>query len=202
MISIWSALIVALPVLFYQLYAFVVPAFSEESQRHIWPMLVVVPLLFVGGVVFAYFLMLPVSTNFLLSFDADQYQVEVRAKDYYGVRRHAAWAASASIFEMPAAVWMLTKVGVLSSRLLRRNRRYAIFVLAVVAAALPGGDPISMMLCMIPLLLLYEASILVARGVESGRAEPRGGRRQRHVGRMLTGPRGGLGRPGRRATPA
>ena len=75
------------------------------------------------------------------------------------------------IFEMPAAVWMLTKVGVLSSRLMRRSRRYAIFVLAVVAAALPGGDPISMMLCMIPLLLLYEASILVARGVEKGRRE-------------------------------
>jgi sec-independent protein translocase protein TatC len=161
---------VALPVLFYQLYAFVVPAFSEESQRHIWPMLVIVPLLFVGGVVFAYFLMLPVSTNFLLSFDADQYQVEVRAKDYYGYAVMLMGGVGL-IFEMPAAVWMLTKVGVLSSRLLRRNRRYAIFVLAVVAAALPGGDPISMMLCMIPLLLLYEASIIVARGVEKGRRE-------------------------------
>jgi sec-independent protein translocase protein TatC len=171
-VSLWAALVVALPVLFYQLYAFVVPAFSPEAQKHIWPMLVIVPLLFIVGVVFAYFTMLPASTSFLLGFDSEQYQVEVRAKEYYSYAVMLL-AAMGIVFEMPAAVWLLTRAGVLSSRFLRKNRRYAIFVLAVIAAALPGGDPVSMILGMIPLLLLYEASIWVARGVERKR-EPAG----------------------------
>jgi sec-independent protein translocase protein TatC len=167
-ISLWSALVVALPVLFYQLYAFVVPAFSDEAQKHIWPLLVVVPLLFVAGVVFAYVFMLEISTDFLLSFDNENYQTEVRARDYYSYAVMLC-AGMGLVFEMPAAVWMLTKLHVVSARLLRRSRRYAIFVLAVVAAALPGGDPISMMLGMIPLLILYEASIWVAVVVERRR---------------------------------
>jgi sec-independent protein translocase protein TatC len=167
-ISLWSALIVALPVLFYQLYAFVVPAFSEDAQRHIWPLLVIVPLLFLAGVVFAYVFMLEISTEFLLGFDKENYQVEVRARDYYSYAVMLC-AGMGLVFEMPAAVWMLSRLGVVSSRLLRRSRRYAIFILAVIAAALPGGDPISMMLGMIPLLLLYEASIVVARLVERRR---------------------------------
>jgi sec-independent protein translocase protein TatC len=73
------------------------------------------------------------------------------------------------IFEMPAAVWVLTRAHVLSSKMMRKNRRIAIVVLACLAAALPGTDPISMLLELLPLLILFEVSIWVARGVERSR---------------------------------
>jgi sec-independent protein translocase protein TatC len=75
------------------------------------------------------------------------------------------------IFEMPAAVWVLTRLHVLSSRVMTRNRRIAIVILAAAAAALPGTDPVSMLLELVPLLVLYEVSILVARGVERARGD-------------------------------
>jgi sec-independent protein translocase protein TatC len=73
------------------------------------------------------------------------------------------------IFEMPAAVWVLTRAHVLTSKMMRKNRRIAIVVLAIVAAALPGTDPVSMLLELLPLLILFEISIWVARGVERSR---------------------------------
>jgi sec-independent protein translocase protein TatC len=164
-ISAYAGLLLALPIVFYQLYAFVIPAFSDKTSKHIWPVMIIVPLLFVGGVAFGYVVVLPRAIHFLLGFNASQYNVQVRASSYYSFACMIL-AAMGLIFEMPAAVAALTRVGILSAALMRKHRRYAIVVLAAIAALLPGVDPVSMLLEFLPLLVLYEVSIWVARLVE------------------------------------
>jgi sec-independent protein translocase protein TatC len=164
-ISFWAAVIVALPVLFYQLYAYVIPAFNPEGRHMTWPLLLLVPSLFIVGVVFAYIVVLPAAASFLLNFDANLYTVQPRANEWFE------WCvtmfiAVGLIFELPAAVLFLTRLGLLSSRMLRKNRRYAYLILCVVAAALPGVDPVSMILEFLPLIVLFEFSIILARMVE------------------------------------
>jgi sec-independent protein translocase protein TatC len=161
-ISAYAGLLLALPIVFYQLYAFVIPAFSKTTSKHIWPIMLIVPLLFVAGVAFGYEIVLPRAIHFLLGFNSSQYNVQVRANSYYSFACMIL-AAMGLIFEMPAAVAALTRVGILSARMMRKNRRYAIVVLAAIAALLPGVDPVSMLLEMVPLLALYELSIVLAR---------------------------------------
>jgi sec-independent protein translocase protein TatC len=164
-VSFWAAVTVALPVLFYQLYAYVVPAFSPEHQRSSWPVLFLVPVLFVCGVVFAYLVVIPAAGSFLLGFDSDLYTVMPQAKEWYSFCTEMMIALGV-IFEVPALALLLARAGVISSRLLRRYRRHSLVVNAVIAAALPGVDPVSMLFEMAPLVVLYEFSILLARLVE------------------------------------
>jgi sec-independent protein translocase protein TatC len=164
-ISFWAAVMIALPVLFYQLYAYVVPAFNPDRTRTTWPLLVLVPSLFVAGAVFGYLIVIPAAATFLLGFDANLYAVTPRAIEWYEFCV-AMMLAMGLIFELPAAVLMLARLGIVNARMLRRYRRHAIVVLAVVAAALPGIDPISMLMEFAPLIVLYEFSILLARVAE------------------------------------
>src|SRR5689334_19146866 len=169
-VSFWAAVIVALPVLFYQLYAYVIPAFNPHRSARTWPLLVLVPSLFVVGAIFSYLVVIPAAGSFLLGFDSELYSVQPRALDWYEFCV-TMMLAMGLIFELPAAVLLLTKVGIVSSRLLRHYRRHAIVALAVLAAALPGVDPVSMIMEFLPLLVLYEFSIALARMTERRRAE-------------------------------
>jgi sec-independent protein translocase protein TatC len=169
-VSFWAGLIVALPIVFYQLYAFVLPAFSDTASKRMWPLLVMVPLLFAGGVFFAYEIALPAATKFLLGFDASRYNTQVRAKDYYSFAAMLL-AAMGLIFQVPTAVLVLTRLRILSSKILRRNRRYAILGLTVAAVALPGVDPITTTFEALPLFVLYEASIWLAWLIERRRPD-------------------------------
>ncbi len=167
-VSFWAGLIVALPIVFYQLYAFVIPAFTDDSSKKMWPLLIMVPILFAAGVFFAYELALPAATKFLLGFDADRYNTQVRAKDYYSFAAMLL-AGMGLIFQVPTFVLILTRLRILSSRILRKNRRYAILGLTVAAVALPGVDPITTTFEALPLFVLYEASIWMAWLVERRR---------------------------------
>jgi len=169
-VSFWAAVIIALPVLFYQLYAYVIPAFNPDRTARTWPLLLLVPSLFTVGAIFAYIVVIPAAATFLLGFDSELYNVQPRALDWYEFCV-TMMLAMGLIFELPAAVLLLTKVGIVSSRLMRHYRRHAIVALAVVAAALPGVDPVSMIMEFLPLLVLYEFSIVLARMVERGRVE-------------------------------
>jgi len=161
-VSTYGALILSLPVLLYQVYAYVLPAFSDREKRVILPILLVAPLLFLAGVAFAYFVVMPAAVKFLLGFNNDQFNVQVRARDYYSFFS-TTMLAGGIVFQLPVAILAVTRLGIVSVEQLRRNRRYAYLVIAVIAAALPGVDPISMLIEMVPLLLLYELSILLAR---------------------------------------
>ena len=159
--SAYAAVLIALPVLLYQVYAFVLPAFSPVERRVARPLLLLVPVLFVAGVVFCYFIVLPPALDFLLSFNADQFDTQLRARDYYSFTT-LTMLAMGLCFQVPVAVLALVRLGITTVEKLRRNRRYAILGIAVVAALLPTIDPLTLLLEMVPLVLLYELSILLA----------------------------------------
>ena len=149
--------------LLYQVYAFVLPAFSpSEKRRTMTPFLIAMPFLFLAGVAFAYFVVMPVAVKFLLNFNETEFNIQVRARDYYGFFG-LMLIAMGLLFQIPIAMLSLTRLEIVTPEWFAENRRYAIFIIAVVSAAAPGGDPISMFMIMIPLLLLYEGSILIAR---------------------------------------
>jgi len=171
-VAVYGALILSLPVLLYQLYAYVLPAFSHSERRMALPILILAPLLFLAGVAFAYFVVLPAAVSFLLGFNDSQFNVQVRARDYYSFFSTTLLAVGI-VFELPLAIVALTRLGIVSVEQLSRNRRYAYLIIAIVAAALPGVDPVSMLIEMVPLLVLFELSILIARAL--GTPEATGG---------------------------
>jgi sec-independent protein translocase protein TatC len=161
-ISAYGALVLALPVVLYEAYAFLLPAFSKQHQRAIVPLLLLIPVLFLAGVAFGYFVVLPAATSFLLNFNDTQFNIQVRASEYYGFFGTTLLACGA-VFQVPVGILAVTRLGIVSVEQLKSNRRYAYLACAVVAAALPGVDPVSMIIETVPLVLLYELSIVLAR---------------------------------------
>ena len=170
-VAAYGALILTLPILLYQVYAFVLPAFSPHEKRTLMPFLIAIPFLFVGGVAFAYFVVLPVAIKFLLNFNEANFTIEVQAGKYYSFLG-LTLLSMGLLFQIPIAILSLTRLEIVDPEWFARNRRYAIFIIAVVSAAAPGGDPISMLLIMVPLLVLYEASVVLARRFGRPREEP------------------------------
>lgn len=160
-VSAYAGILIALPIVLYQLYAFVLPAFTPAERRVATPLLVLVPILFITGTVFAYFVILVPALDFLLNFNADEFQTEVRARDYYSFVM-LLLIAMGLMFQVPIGVLSITRLGIVSVEQLRKNRRYAILGLVVVAALLPTVDPVTLVLETIPLIVLYELSILLA----------------------------------------
>jgi Tat protein translocase TatC len=159
--SAYAALLISLPVILYQLYAFILPAFSPSERRVATPLLLLIPLLFVAGVVFCYFVVLAPALDFLLSFNADEFNTQVRARDLYSFITLLMLAMGIG-FQIPVGVLAACKLGVTSAEKLRRSRRYAIVAIVVLASLLPTLDPITLILESIPLYLLFELSILLA----------------------------------------
>jgi sec-independent protein translocase protein TatC len=160
-VAAYGALLLSLPVILWQLYAFVLPAFSPRERSVALPLLLCVPFLFIAGATFAYFVVLPNAINVLQSFNSDNFDILIQARDLYKFTILTCIALG-GLFEVPIVIVGLTRMEIISVRHLRANRRYAILVIAVLAMLLPGTDPITLLLSMLPLVILYEASILVA----------------------------------------
>ncbi|MGH2959700.1 MAG: twin-arginine translocase subunit TatC [Solirubrobacterales bacterium] len=160
-ISMWAALLISLPLILWELYAFLAPVVSPDQRRVAAPLLLMVPVLFVAGVVFSFFVVLPAAVNFLLNFNDDQFNILVRAKDYYGFAAMTL-ASMGILFQMPVVAIGASRLGVTTPEQMRRSRRTAIVAIAVVAMLLPGTDPVSMVISMVPLVILYESSIVLA----------------------------------------
>jgi sec-independent protein translocase protein TatC len=171
-VSAYAAIILSLPIWLWQLYAYVLPAFSPGEKRVMLPILLLFPFLFLAGVAFSYFVVMPAAVSFLLNFNDSQFNVQVRARDYYSFFSMTE-LAGAVIFQLPLAILAVTRLGIMTPEQFSKNRRYAYLIIAIVAAALPGVDPVSMLLEMVPLLILFELSILIARVF--GRPTERGG---------------------------
>jgi sec-independent protein translocase protein TatC len=169
MVSAYAAILLSLPVILYQAYAFVLPAFSPQERKVAIPLLLMVPFLFVGGVLFGYFVVLRPALDFLLNFNPDQFTTALRARDYFSFVGMSLLAIGL-LFQVPVGVLALTRLGVVTPESLRRHRRYAIVGIAVLAALLPTIDPVTLILEIIPLLALYELSILLAQAL----GRPRG----------------------------
>jgi sec-independent protein translocase protein TatC len=175
-VSAYGAIVLALPVVLWQLYAYVLPAFSTTERKTILPILLLFPFLFIAGIAFAYFVVMPAALNFLLDYNDGQFNIQLRAREYYSFFSMTELACGL-IFQLPLAIIAVTRLGIVRVEQLTQNRRYAYLVIAIVAAALPGVDPVTMLIEMVPLLVLYELSILLARvlgrpGHSGGVAQP------------------------------
>ncbi|MDQ6914289.1 MAG: twin-arginine translocase subunit TatC [Actinomycetota bacterium] len=164
-VSAYFALLFSLPLLLYQAYAFVLPAFTPRQRRLALPLMALVPVLFAAGVLFAYFLVLPAAIGFLQNFNAGQFDVLIQARTLYQFTLLTTLMVGL-VFQMPVGILALTKLGVVTPRQLRRNWRYATVIIAVIAVLLPGTDPVTTVIEMVPLLLLYAFSIALATWAE------------------------------------
>jgi len=161
-VALIGGLVLAMPVIVYQLISFIVPGLYPHERRYL---LIIVPaasLLFASGVAFAYYVMLPAAIPFLLGFMGDIIRQQWTIEKYMSlVTGLLFWVGL--IFETPLVIAFLAYLGVVSPGMLWKNFRYAIVVIAVIAAvATPTPDPINMALLMLPLILLYLLSILLA----------------------------------------
>jgi sec-independent protein translocase protein TatC len=159
-VALYFALVFALPLILFELYGFVLPAFSPSERRLVMPLLLAVPFLFAAGVGFGYFVVLPAAVHFLQNFNSSQFNVLVQASQYYKFAATVLLAMGLS-FQAPVAIIGSVRAGIVTPRQLRHNRRYAILACAAIAAFLPG-DAFTLVLETVPLYLLYEASILIA----------------------------------------
>jgi len=161
------ALLLGLPFLLIQAWAFVAPAVAPAERRAVRPLLTVAPVLFAAGVAFAYFIVLPPAVRFLQGFNHGAFDALVQARDYYRFELVTMLALGA-IFELPVILLALGRAGILSSAALRRCRRYAVVGLTILAALLPGTDPVTTLIEIVPLFVLYEAGIALLRLNERG----------------------------------
>jgi len=164
-VAAYAGLLLALPVLLYQAFAFLLPALSPRERSIGLPLVIAVPLLFAAGAIFSYLLVLPAAIRFLQGFNSESFDTLLQARDYY---RFATMlmAAMGLLFQIPIGLIAANRVGAVSSKQLRRGRRYALLAIAVIAMLLPGQDPVTMTMMMAPMYVLYEASILCTRLLE------------------------------------
>lgn len=178
---LYSGIIMASPLLIYEFWAFVGPAFTTGERRHILPVAGICAALFLGGVVFGYVFVLPRGLSVLMGWNSEFFNVQTRAREYL---TFMAWflVAFGACFEMPVILVGMVRLGIVDRRFLKKKRKFAVLIMAAIAAiATPSQDVFSMLAMFIPLLFLYEVAIIVARFFEPGRRaashtlEPSGG---------------------------
>jgi sec-independent protein translocase protein TatC len=157
-VSFYAALAIVLPILLWQVWAFLAPAVAEDTQRVIGVFVVLSTALFVAGVVFCYTIVLPKALRFLVDYDSELYVEQIRASYYLSFVTLTLFAFGIA-FQMPIFILALVRIGVLSSERLRRNRRIGYVLMLTFAILLPTVDPVSLALEVVPLFVLFELSI-------------------------------------------
>jgi sec-independent protein translocase protein TatC len=154
---------IAMPVVVYEIGRFITPGLSRKEKRYLWVLVPGATLCFLAGVAFAYFVMLPTAIPFLQGFMSDIVKQQWTIGDYLSFVANLLFWIGVS-FELPLFVYFLAKLGIISDKTLRKNRKYALIVIAVLAAVItPTVDPLNMALVMGPLIVLYEIGVLLAR---------------------------------------
>lgn len=157
-ISLYAGFLLATPVVLYQAWAFFAPAFDAATQRVVVALTAFASFLAAGGLVFGYLVALPAAVGFLTNYDSNIYSVQIQAKPYLSFAAVVLFAVTI-VFEVPIVILGLVRIRILSSAKLRRNRRIGYVTMAAIAVALPGVDPVTTTMEMIPLMLLFEGSI-------------------------------------------
>jgi sec-independent protein translocase protein TatC len=161
-VAAYFALLFSLPVLLYEAYAFVIPALNRDERRVAVPLMTVAPMLFITGVVFAFVVVLPPAVHFLQGYNGQHFDILVQAKTYY-MFEILTMLGIGLAFQLPLGLLGLQRLGVINASTLTRNWRYATVIIAVIAAAMPGADPVTTALEMLPLVVLYVASIVMLK---------------------------------------
>ncbi len=161
-VAFYFALLLSLPLLLYEAYAFLVPALTRTERRVALPLMVTAPALFIVGVVFCYLVVLTPAIHFLQGYNSQNFQNLVQAKQLYDFEI-LVMAGIGLAFQLPLALLALDYMGVINARTLTKHWRYAVILIAVIAAALPGPDPVTTALEMAPLVVLYLLSIVLLK---------------------------------------
>ncbi|MHB1381546.1 MAG: twin-arginine translocase subunit TatC [Thermoleophilia bacterium] len=167
----YSGLIVASPVIIYQVWAFVAPGLRTKERRVVIFATIFTSILFIGGVVFGWALVLPRGLDFLLNYQSDVFNQQLQAAKYFSFVTMFLLGFGV-VFELPAMLLTLARLGIVSHKMLAANRKYAVLVGAVVSAVLtPGQDLFSMIAMFIPTMLLYEFSVQASRLIQKRKQE-------------------------------
>lgn len=173
-LALWAGCFVAFPIVAVQIWMFVAPGLYKNERRAFLPYLIATPVLFLLGAALAYYMVFPMAWQFFLSFEVPQIdgnlpiQLEARVSEYLSLSMTIIFAFGLS-FQLPVVLVLLTRIGVLSSAKLSQFRRYAIVIIFTVAAILTPPDVISQISLALPLMALYELSVLASKWVEKGR---------------------------------
>lgn len=159
-VSFFSGLILATPVILYQIWKFVMPGLYEKEKRYVLPFVLVATIFFITGVSFAFFVVFPLGFKFFLGFSTETISALPSMKEYLGLAMRLLFAFGIT-FELPVIMFFLAKMGIINHTLLRKKRKYAILIVFVLAAVLTPPDVISQFLLAVPLIALYEISIWV-----------------------------------------
>ncbi len=164
-LALWAAFVVTIPVILYQAWAFVAPAVGDMSRLTTYIMITLASSLFLAGLAFGYFFVLPTGLQFLLGWGNDRYE-NIPTPTFYMAFTTRFLLACGLVFELPAATYVCAKLGLIDANLLKKYRKHAIVGNTILAAAItPSPDPFTMIMLAIPLLIMYELSIVIARYV-------------------------------------
>ena len=164
-VSAFAALLLAFPVLMWHIWRYVAPTFELHVRRTVAVYVGCGTVLMATGVAFAYFVALPSAVSFLTSFDSELYDVQVRAQEYY-VFASAVLLSVGAVFQLPVVLLALVRFRILSHAMLSGNRKIAYVSLMALAVLMPGVDPVTTLMWVVPLGVMFEVSVLLARHVE------------------------------------
>lgn len=164
-LALWAAFVLTIPVMLYQAWAFVAPAVGEMGRLTTYILITLASSLFLAGVAFGYFFVLPAGLNFLLNWDTERYETIITPSFYLAFTTRFLLACGL-VFELPAATYVCAKLELIDANMLKKYRRHAVVANTVLAAAItPSPDPFTMVMLAVPLVIMYELSIVIARHV-------------------------------------
>lgn len=164
-LALWSAFVLAIPVLLYQAWAFVAPAVGDMGRVTTYIVITLASSLFLAGIAFGYYFVLPAGLQFLLFWDSDRYETMITPTYYLSFTTRFLLACGI-VFELPAATYVCAKLGLIDANLLKKYRKHAVVGNTILAAAItPSPDPFTMIMLAVPLVAMYELSIVIARYV-------------------------------------
>jgi sec-independent protein translocase protein TatC len=168
-VALFAAIILAFPVIAYQLYAFIAPGLYKKERQAIAPFLIAAPIMFLAGAAFVFYVAMPFALRFALGLEVDTQAVHIRylpKVDEYLALATTLILAFGAVFQLPVVLALLARAGIVSARILRSGRRYAVLAIAAFSALVTPPDPVSMMIMAVPVYLLYEISIWIAAAME------------------------------------
>ncbi|QQS38254.1 MAG: twin-arginine translocase subunit TatC [Ignavibacteriales bacterium] len=162
-VSIVAGIILSLPNIFYQVWKFIAPALKKRERKYIFLIVLYSTVCFLAGIVFAYYIMLPLTLKFASQFGSSEISNAFAIDEYLSIIISVMLAAGL-IFELPMVSFFLSKLGILTPAFMKKYRRHSIVIIMILAAFLtPGADPVSQLILAAPLLVLYEISIFISK---------------------------------------
>ena len=162
-VSLFTGIAMSMPIILYEIYAYIDPALRKNERRFLLTLGPFVLLLFVGGMAFCYFLLLPNAINFLFTFGSEVFEASPRASEYISFVTTFILGVGL-VFEMPVIIFAITSIGLVKREWLTKRRRYVVLIVFVAAAVItPTPDPFNQTLVAIPMYLLFEVGLLLSR---------------------------------------